>query len=99
MLTISRNIIYTSLFNLIDYPAMVIPVNSCVDLALDPIDKDFKPANERDAHLQSLCIASSPSLDTYADILLSKTLQKNMKEHQSQCSLCVGGSEKRNASD
>lgn len=35
---------------------MVIPVHSSVDPVLDPVDKDFKPANERDAYIQSLCM-------------------------------------------
>ncbi|RDW78048.1 amidase-1 [Coleophoma crateriformis] len=49
-----RNIIYTSLFNMIDYPGMVIPVHSAVDPNLDPIDKEYKPANDRDAEFQAL---------------------------------------------
>jgi len=50
-----RNIIYTSLFNMIDYPAMVIPVHSAVDPALDPVNKEYIPANARDAETQALC--------------------------------------------
>lgn len=50
-----RNIIYTSLFNMIDYPAMVIPVNSSVDPKLDPIDQNYKPANAKDAEIQAQC--------------------------------------------
>ncbi|KAF4630691.1 hypothetical protein G7Y89_g7441 [Cudoniella acicularis] len=49
-----RNIIYTSLFNMIDYPGMIIPVNSAVDPVLDPIDKDFKATNEKDAEIQAM---------------------------------------------
>jgi len=40
---------------MIDYPAMIIPVNSAVDPVLDPVDKDFKPANEKDAAIQAHC--------------------------------------------
>lgn len=40
---------------MIDYPGLVIPVHSAVDPALDPIAKEYKPANERDAYIQSLC--------------------------------------------
>lgn len=50
-----RNIIYTSLFNMIDYPAMVIPVHSAVDPKLDPVDEEYKPANDRDAEVQKQC--------------------------------------------
>jgi hypothetical protein len=55
VLTRRRNIIYTSLFNMIDYPAMVIPLHSEVSVELDPIDKDFKAANPRDAEVQAQC--------------------------------------------
>ncbi|RDW58417.1 amidase-5 [Coleophoma crateriformis] len=58
-----RHIIYTSLFNMIDYPGIVIPVHSSVDPVLDPIDKSFKPANDRDAYIQALWIDSP---ETYA---------------------------------
>jgi hypothetical protein len=40
---------------MIDYPGIVIPVHSFVDPVLDPVDVNFKPANERDAYIQSLC--------------------------------------------
>lgn len=50
-----RYIIYTSLFNMIDYPGMTIPVHSAVDEVLDPVDKDYKPANSRDAEMHSQC--------------------------------------------
>ncbi|KAH6681684.1 amidase signature domain-containing protein [Halenospora varia] len=49
-----KNIIYTSLFNMIDYPGMIIPVRSAADAALDPVDKDFKPANPKDADIQAM---------------------------------------------
>lgn len=39
-----------------DYPGIVIPVHSYVDPILDPINKNFKPANERDAYVQALCM-------------------------------------------
>lgn len=40
---------------MIDYPGMVIPINSAVDPELDPIDKDYNPANDRDAEVQAQC--------------------------------------------
>jgi hypothetical protein len=40
---------------MIDYPGMVIPLHSEVDPKLDPVDKDFKPANARDAEVQAQC--------------------------------------------
>lgn len=55
-----RHTIYTSLFNLIDYPGMVIPLHSAVDAELDPIDRDFKPANPRDAEIQATCESFLP---------------------------------------
>lgn len=57
ILTVCRNIIYTSLFNMIDYPAMVIPVHSAVDATLDPVDEGFVAANARDAKIQAQCKA------------------------------------------
>ncbi|KZV63328.1 amidase [Peniophora sp. CONT] len=48
-----RWIPYTSLFNLLDLPAMSIPIGSAVDPALDPVDKNFQPANARDAEIQA----------------------------------------------
>lgn len=50
-----RYIIYTSLFNMIDYPAMTIPLDSQVSADFDPVDKDFKAANPRDAAMQAQC--------------------------------------------
>lgn len=56
MLTQSiRYIIYTSLFNMLDYPAMTIPLSSQVSVELDPVDKDYKAANARDAAMQAQC--------------------------------------------
>ncbi|VDB98619.1 unnamed protein product [Peniophora sp. CBMAI 1063] len=48
-----RWIAYTSLYNMLDLPAMVIPLDARVDPALDPVDKDFQPANARDAEIQA----------------------------------------------
>lgn len=53
-----RYIIYTSLFNMIDYPAMTIPLQSQVSAELDPVDKDFKATNPRDAAMQAQCKSS-----------------------------------------
>jgi hypothetical protein len=50
-----RYIVYTSLFNMVDYLGMVIPLHSEVDPKLDPIDKYFKPVNARDAEVQAQC--------------------------------------------
>ncbi|KAF2098440.1 Acetamidase, partial [Rhizodiscina lignyota] len=47
------NIGYTSTFNMIDYPAMIIPVGSAVDPALDPVDSAFKAAGPEDARNQA----------------------------------------------
>jgi amidase len=49
---LSSHVIYTAIFNMIDYPAMSIPVGA-VDAISDPVDKDFQPANERDAKIQA----------------------------------------------
>lgn len=43
--------------DLLDLPAMVIPVGSKVDPALDPVDANFQPANARDAKIQATCEA------------------------------------------
>lgn len=51
-----RNIILTSQFNMIDYPAMVIPVHASVDPAVDVVDKAFKPTCDEDARVQSMCM-------------------------------------------
>lgn len=42
---------------MIDCPGMAIPIHSAVDPALDPIDKEYKPANPRDAAMQAQCKA------------------------------------------
>ncbi|KAI0029397.1 general amidase [Vararia minispora EC-137] len=44
---------YTSLFNLLDLPALVLPVGAKVDPVLDPVDSNFKPVSERDARIQA----------------------------------------------
>jgi hypothetical protein len=40
---------------MIDYPAMVIPVGGVVNSTLDPVDKGYNPANEKDAAIQAYC--------------------------------------------
>lgn len=65
LMNVIRYIIYTSLFNMIDYPAMAIPLRSQVSVELDPVDKDFKAANQRDAAMQAQC-ESSKSYDIAA---------------------------------
>ena len=45
--------------DMLDLPAMVIPLDARVDPALDPVDKDFQPANARDAEIQATCTSSS----------------------------------------
>lgn len=45
---------------MIDYPALIILIHSAVDPALEPIAKYYKPANERDAYIQGLCMMSIP---------------------------------------
>lgn len=42
---------------------MAIPVGSKVDPALDAVDKDFQPANARDAEIQATCEAQTKSQD------------------------------------
>lgn len=49
---------------MIDYPGMVIPPYSKVSASLNPIDKDFKPANARDGEVQAQC-KTSPSAETW----------------------------------
>ena len=48
----SSHVIYTAIFNMIDYPAMSIPVGA-VDASSDAVDEDFKPTSERDAKIQA----------------------------------------------
>ncbi|KAK4689574.1 amidase, partial [Tremellales sp. Uapishka_1] len=48
-----RAIFYTSCFNLVDYPAMVIPVNAFVDPRVDIPATDYAGANERDCAIQA----------------------------------------------
>ncbi|THU93682.1 amidase [Dendrothele bispora CBS 962.96] len=43
---------YTAFFNLVDLPAMVIPVNASVDPELDPVDTSYQPASDLDAAIQ-----------------------------------------------
>lgn len=45
---------------MIDYPAMIIPIHSTVDPILDPIDKDYKPANPKDKEVWSDCKFTFP---------------------------------------
>jgi hypothetical protein len=43
---------------MIDYPGMIIPVHSAVDPILDPADKEYIPANSKDAEVHALCKAT-----------------------------------------
>lgn len=54
-----RNIVYTSMFNMIDYPGMVIRVGSEVNPERDPVDSQFKAAIEKDKEIQAMCRFSS----------------------------------------
>ena len=40
---------------MLDLPGMVIPLDSRVDPALDPVDTSFTPAGARDAEIQATC--------------------------------------------
>ncbi|KAK7464735.1 hypothetical protein VKT23_005941 [Stygiomarasmius scandens] len=48
-----RYLTYTAFFNLVDLPAMVIPVGASVDPVLDPVDVGYKPVSELDAAIQN----------------------------------------------
>jgi amidase len=48
---------YTSQWNLLDYPAVVFPVDK-VDPTLDKVEKEYKPMNEVDRENWELCKAS-----------------------------------------
>lgn len=41
--------------DLVDLPALVIPVGAKVDPVLDPADKGYKGASSRDAEIQAMC--------------------------------------------
>jgi len=77
----SRHIIGTSLFNLLDYPAMTIPTNLSVDPKLDPIDKDYKPANPYDEEIQKQYI---PAEFTSAPITIQLVCRRFREEE------CIG---------
>lgn len=44
---------YTAQWNLLDYPALVFPVTK-VDLAVDVVDQDYRPLNEKDEYNHQL---------------------------------------------
>ncbi|KAI9656081.1 MAG: hypothetical protein M1821_005142 [Bathelium mastoideum] len=50
----SRYWAYTSQWNLLDYPALVFPVSK-VDAALDPIESEYQPMNEKDEEVFRAC--------------------------------------------
>ena len=51
---------------MIDYPAIVIPVHSVVDPALDHADKEYNPANSKDAEIQAQCkLRPQPGLEDF----------------------------------
>ena len=49
------------LADMLDLPGMVIPLESRVDPALDPVDASFTPASARDAEIQATCASQRQS--------------------------------------
>jgi hypothetical protein len=61
IITVARWWGYTSQFNLLDYPCVVIPAGFA-DKEKDKKDYDYEPTNEKDKENYELCMVLEPIL-------------------------------------
>lgn len=74
---------YTSVFNLLDYPAAVFPVTA-VDPTVDVKQEGYQPVNERDRYNYELCkLHSGPNYALTSLLCLLQMILKNSRELQS----------------